>query len=203
MNKQEFFEELTLRLDSLPKSEIQKSIAYYEEIIDDRIEDGMTEDNAIKALGHVDDIAQNIMYDLSIPQLMKAKVNVSKKNASNKRLWLTLAILGSPFWLPVLLAFALTVFSLYLTVWSVIVSLYSVIIALGISCLSGIIVGIAFLFVKSVPVGLCYIGAGICCGALTLFIVKAVNLSTKKLVKFSAHIIRKVKSLFITKKGSL
>ena len=44
MNKKEFINELESRLTNLPKKEIDDYIDFYSEAIDDRIEDGKTED---------------------------------------------------------------------------------------------------------------------------------------------------------------
>lgn len=203
MNKLEFLNKLSANLASLPKYEIDKSVSYYEEIIDDRIEDGMAEEDAVAALGDIDSIAENIKYDMSITTLMKAKVSESKNRASNKGVWLTLVILGFPLWFPLLAAFASVFLALYISVWAIIFSLYAVVLSLGVSCAATLIVGFAFFFVRSVPAGLCALGAALLCGALTLFMIKPVYLITKGLIKFTAYIIRKIKSVFIAKRGAL
>ena len=41
MNKSEFLNSLEEKLKELPKDEIRKTIDYYDEMIDDRIEDGI------------------------------------------------------------------------------------------------------------------------------------------------------------------
>ena len=43
MNKAQFMKQLEQNLAQLPWEEIRKRIDYYEEMIDDRMEDGMTE----------------------------------------------------------------------------------------------------------------------------------------------------------------
>ena len=43
--------QLAAQLHSLPQSEIQKSLDYYEELIDDNVEDGRSEEEAVAALG--------------------------------------------------------------------------------------------------------------------------------------------------------
>lgn len=203
MNKRDFLNKLSANLASLPKYEIDKSISYYEEIINDRIEDGMSEEDAVAALGDIDSIAENIKYDMSITTLMKAKVSESKNRASNKGVWLTLVILGFPLWFPLLAAFASVFLALYISVWAVIVSLYAVVLSLGVSCVASLVAGLAFCFVKTVSLGLCVFGAALLCGALTLFMIKPVYMITKGLIKFTAYIIRKIKSLFIAKKGAV
>ena len=69
MNKSEFLNSLEEKLKELPKDEIRKTIDYYDEMIDDRIEDGMTEEEAVKSIGNSGDIALSILLDheASIP----------------------------------------------------------------------------------------------------------------------------------------
>ena len=55
MTKQEFIDEIKSRLNGLPEEEIQKSLDYYSEMIDDRIDDGMEEEEAVGEIGSVDD----------------------------------------------------------------------------------------------------------------------------------------------------
>ena len=43
MTKQEFLRELWNRLTELPQEDVEKSLDYYSEMIDDRVEDGLTE----------------------------------------------------------------------------------------------------------------------------------------------------------------
>ena len=44
MNKQEFITSLYNRLSGLPQNDIENSIEFYSEMIDDRIEEGLTEE---------------------------------------------------------------------------------------------------------------------------------------------------------------
>lgn len=201
MNKQEFLNNLAGRLASLPKNEVDKFVAYYNEMIDDRVEDGMTENDAVDALGDIRIVAESIMYDMSIPALMKAKVSESKERASNKIVWLTLAIAGSPVWFPLLIAFAAVIFALYISVWSIIVSLYAAVASFGIACIAGIVGGLVRIFISSMPLGLCIIGAAVFCGGLCLFLYWPVLYITKQLIKFSTDSTRKIKSLIISRKG--
>ena len=58
MNKTEFLDALRHALGKLPSYEVEQSIAFYAEMIDDRIEDGMSEQEAVAALGSVHAIAE-------------------------------------------------------------------------------------------------------------------------------------------------
>ena len=60
MNKQAFIDTLTARTAGLPESERARLVAYFTEIIDDSIEDGVPEDEAVAALGSPDELLREL-----------------------------------------------------------------------------------------------------------------------------------------------
>ena len=63
MKREEFIEALKLALKDLPDQEIQSSLAYFNEMIDDRIDEGMTEEEAIADMGRVDESATKLLAE--------------------------------------------------------------------------------------------------------------------------------------------
>ena len=51
MNKQEFLTDLAAKLSDLPADEIEERVTFYSEMIDDRMEEGLTEEEAVAAIG--------------------------------------------------------------------------------------------------------------------------------------------------------
>ena len=47
MNKQEYLSAIRVRIPKMPTEDMERFIAYYSEMIDDRMEDGMTEEEAV------------------------------------------------------------------------------------------------------------------------------------------------------------
>ena len=47
MNKQQFTDRLKRKLSDLPASEINDRVAFYSEMIDDKIEEGFSEEDAV------------------------------------------------------------------------------------------------------------------------------------------------------------
>ena len=68
MTKSEFIDELCRRLRLMPADEAQKTVIFYSESIDDRIEDGMTEEEAVAAVGSIDDIVREVMGSTPPPR---------------------------------------------------------------------------------------------------------------------------------------
>ena len=58
MDKTTFLSKLEKRLKSLPEEDMQKTLEYYREMIDDRVEDGLSEEEAIADIGPIEEIAE-------------------------------------------------------------------------------------------------------------------------------------------------
>ena len=57
MTKQLFLNELAAALHSLPREERYRTLGYYDELIDDRMEDGQSEEEAVSGLGEPEQVA--------------------------------------------------------------------------------------------------------------------------------------------------
>ena len=61
MNKEQFLAALRARLTGLPIPELEQTLQYYREMVDDRIEEGMTEAAAVADVGDPDELAAAIL----------------------------------------------------------------------------------------------------------------------------------------------
>ena len=114
MNKSQFLELLTQKLDGLPRHDIDNSIGFYAEMIDDRVEDGMSEEEAVTALGNIDDIVREVMLESPLSSLVKAKITPKNR----LQVWeIVLLVLGFPVWFSLLVAFVAVIFSVYIAIW--------------------------------------------------------------------------------------
>lgn len=199
MNKNVFFRILSSKLKDYPQSEIDKSIAYYDEIISDEMEDGMAEEDAIRALGSIDDIATDIMLDMPLPALVRSKINKSKGKTFHKGLWLALVILGAPLWIPLLAAAGCVVLAIYITIWSGILALYAFELSFAILAIAGFAGGLILSFTSSIATGLCLIGIALVSAALALFCFKPLIFISKKLIDLTVIFGRWIKSALIGK----
>ena len=57
MRKNEFINEIRGALRGYPHNEVENSIEFYSEIIEDRMENGMSEEEAVASLGDLDRIS--------------------------------------------------------------------------------------------------------------------------------------------------
>lgn len=170
MNKEQFLIELTSALAGLPEEDIEKSLEYYSEMIDDRTEDGLSEQEAVAALGTIGEIRAQIIKDTPLPKIIKEKV---KPKRSFRGWEIAVIIIGFPLWFPLLISAAAVVFSVYVTLWSVIVAFFAVDVAFFASALAGILASLPVFITGNAAAGLLLIGAGLFCagfGILWLFL---------------------------------
>ena len=122
MNKYEFLEKLQEKLRDLPERDVGERINFYCEMIDDRMEEGLSEEEAIAAVGTVEEVAYQITEEIYLAAQPKPK-----KARRKLRAWeIVLLILGSPLWLSLLIAGFAVMFSLYAVLWSVNLVLWTV-----------------------------------------------------------------------------
>ena len=81
MTKQEFTKKLREKLRALPEQAVDERIDFYSEIIDDRVEDGLSEDDAVSGIGDVDAIADHIISDFSASKPTKEVKKQKRLNA--------------------------------------------------------------------------------------------------------------------------
>ena len=123
MTRNEFLSALSEKLYGVPEKDKTASLDYYGEMINDRMEDGMTEEEAVAALGTAEEIAEQILRELSLPKLVRARV----KSRRRLRTWeIVLLSVGAPIWAPLLLAAAVVILALYVVLWSLVVTLAAV-----------------------------------------------------------------------------
>ena len=172
MHKQAFLEQLRKSLSGLPQSEIEERLTFYSEMIDDRMEEGASEEDAVAACGVVGGIA--VPFPVSaVP---------TPKNAVHRRLraWeIVLLTLGAPIWLSLGIAALAVVFSLYVSLWAVIVSLWAVFVSLA-ACAVGCTATCAvFCAGGNVPSGVAVLAAGLVCAGLAVFAFYGCAAATK------------------------
>ena len=123
MNKQEFLAQLRKGLTGLPKDDIEERLTFYGEMIEDRIEEGLSEEEAISEIGSVGEIAAQTIADTPLAKIAKERI----RTKGRLKAWeIVLLVLGSPIWLSLGIAAAAVILALYVSLWSVIVSLWAV-----------------------------------------------------------------------------
>ena len=182
MTKKEFLEKLGELLIEADEDNRENSIAYYDEMIEDFKEDGLTEEEAIKRIGSPDVIARSILGQDSVVY--------KEVNGKLKILIIILLILGLPLWGSLLLVVAALIFGVliiilcgYIVIWCI--PLISGTISLG-SLTVGVIsmIGSFILMGQNLELGILQLGFGV--SLMGLFIVLAIL--TFKISKYFVNV---------------
>ena len=168
-------------------------------MIDDRIDEGALEEEAISAIGSVDAIVAQILSDIPLLTIVKHKVKPKRKILA----WeIALIALGSPIWLSLLISAVAVIISLYATLWTLIVSLWAVWASFIACSLGGIFAGIVFGFTSNAVSGFFMIGAGIILAGLTIFLFFGCKSATRGAVILTKKMALGIKKIFTKKEAA-
>lgn len=205
MNKQQFLDAIQDKIGVLPPQDRERSLDFYSEIIDDRMEDGLTEEQAVEAVGSVEEVSAQI---LSEAQLSKAEpVNIPRK----LRGWeIVLLVLGAPLWIPLLAAAAMLVLSVilvlltaYAVLWTGVLVLYTGNLCLAVGTIAGIAGGVFFLTSGRIGPALLAFGMALAFAGLTVLAFFVCNLAAKGVFLLGKYAFRGMKALIIRKGAKL
>lgn len=199
MNKIEFILALSEKLDGLPLQEWDDRRNFYLEAIDDRMEEGLSEEEAVAALGSIDTIAAEILADIPFTHLLAKRIAPGRRLA----VWeIVLLALGSPIWISLLAAALATICAAYVSLWSCVVSLWASDVALIGASLGSLVSGAALTVTGDVERGLFLMGAAAVIAGLSIFLFLACKEATKAIVRLTKKMALFIKKLFIRKENS-
>ena len=197
MDKFEFITELRAKLWALPEEDEQRSVDYYSEMIDDRMEDGLAEEEAVAAIGDLDEIVQQILSETPhFPAAVK-KEEEQKKQKRKVTWWETLLlVLGFPVWGSLLIVVAVVVFTLWSSLWSVVIALYATAFALAVSAIGLLIAAFSLLWIHRFGKGAVLVGGAFVCAGLAILFFLLSNLAAKGLVALTKLIWNGITGIF-------
>lgn len=196
MTRDEFLGRLGELLACLPAEQIEETKAFYAEAIADRMEDGMSEEEAVAAMGTPGEVAEATLDDL--PAVPRAIARTRRR--STALLWV-LTVVGSPVWVPLLIAFVAVALSVYVCIWVLALCVWLVAAALGgmgvvelLFAAGGVAIGHVPYVLASAGVGLGLIGVALLAGA-------GAWAASKQIARLSALWARKAASPFWKGRG--
>ncbi len=199
MNKNEFLTKLRQRIYDLPEIDINQWCDYYSEMIDDRVEDGLSEQEAINDLGGVEAVASQILKEIPMPQLIMARF---KPRHELKAWQIVLIILGAPLWIPLIATVVAVVLTIYAALWSVLISLYAAaisIIGTAVACFA--CTGVYFYLGK--PIGaLVFLSAALILAGLSILSIIGCNIVLKYFIILSKKLWLVLKGCFVKKEAA-
>ena len=196
MSKQEFLVRLRKGLVGLPQDDIEERVAFYSEMIDDRMEEGLSEEDAVCAIGDMDELISQIIADIPITKLVKEKITPKKKLQA----WvILLLVLGSPIWFSLGIAAFAVGLSVYAVLWSVIISLWAVFASFVACAAGGALACIAFIAGGNSASAVAVLATGIVCTGLSIFMFYGCKAATNGTVILTKKIAIGIKNCFIKK----
>ena len=199
MTKQEFLCELKKTLSGLPKQDVEERLNFYSEMIDDRTEEGQTEEEAISDIGSVDEISAQIIADIPFTKIATERVKPKKQ----LKMWeIVLLVLGSPIWLSLAIAAFAVILSLYMVLWSLIVSVWAIFVSLTACAIGGVIAGILLAIGGDGLTAIAIVGVSFVCAGLAIFLFFGCKATTKGIIHLTQKIALGIKKCFIKKENA-
>ena len=194
MTKKEFLSTLQDKLSNLPRKDTAERISFYEEMINDRMEEGLSEEEAIADIGTVDEIYDQFVAELPLIKIITNKLTPKKRLSGGK-----IAIIASTsiVWFPLLISFFAIMLSLYAVLCSVAISVWAVFISLAASAPAGIVCGIAGIFGGNICQGLMFIGLGLILAGIAIFAFYGSLYMTKGSIALTKKTVIGIKNLIV------
>ena len=196
MDKQAFLTALRSGLSGLPQDEIEERLTFYGEMIDDRMEEGLCEEEAVAAIGEVIEIVRQAVADTPLAKIAKERIRPKRR----LKTWeIVLLALGSPIWLSLAIAAAAVLFAVIVSLWSVILSLWAVFASLAVSAVAAVPTGAFFAVGGHGAAGLAMLSAGLVCAGLTILLFFGCMGAMKGILRLTKKITLWTKDRFIKK----
>lgn len=197
MTKAEYLSRLESLLSCLPEGQRAESLAFYEEMILDRMEEGLGEEEAVSTLDAPGVVAEAILDDLpAVPRV------VAKTRRKSRVLLWVLVILGFPVWGALLAALAITMLSFYATVWIFVAVVWGLAVLLVLGCPLFLLLAVCGLIVGNAPYTLVEFGAALVALGLGLLLVRLAFELTRGVALLSAAVVRRAVSPFVKRRDS-
>ena len=199
MNKEAFLAALSRGLSPhLAPSDVKNSLDYYEELIADRMEEGVSEEAAVAAVGDPEAAVGQILAEVPMTRLVKHRFTPKHPTA----LFWVLLIAGCPVWLSLGAAALAVLVSVYAVLVTLLVCYYAILLA----CLGGtvlaVICGIYQLAGGSWPMAAFYFGCGLILLGVGLLMIPGVKPVTAGLWRLAAGIPKWIRALLLRKEDA-
>ena len=192
MNKREFLRSLSASLRGMPRGERAQSLEYYGEMIQDRMEEGLSEEEAVACLGSADEIARQILEG----------GGAQGKQGRRAPVWMiALIVLGSPVWLTLLFAFLAVVLAAYIVAWSLIAALYAVLLGMAVCGPFGALGLVAEIVKGNFALAVLLLGGGCALLGLALLALPWLNRATVAVARASAWCAQGILRIFERRKA--
>ncbi len=203
MKKYEFLAKLQDRLEGLPPADLRRTLDYYAEMIDDRIEEGLSEEEAVAAIGTPAEIAAQILGDTPFSEASAStKEDTSAKPRKKRPTWeIVLLIAGAPVWVPLLAAAVSIAAAAVAVVLSGYAAIWAAELSIGAAAVTCVLTAPLFAYTSTLWSGLALLGAGLFLVGVSIFLFYGCLHATRGLCRFIKTIYRFIRSRLTRKEA--
>ena len=201
MTKLDFVSALNDRLSGLPQTEIDGRLEFYLEMIEDYIEEGLSEEEAVARIGTVDEIVDRIIADVPLVELAKKKIKPKRRMRAGE---IVLLAVGSPLWITLGAAALAVILTIYAVLWALVAVAWAVFATFTACVPAGIALGVLYIISGDFAVALSAIGVGVLFAGLAIFAFFGCIAATKGCAVLTKKIVLGIKKCFVgreTKNG--
>lgn len=198
MTKEAFIEQLKAGLSGLPEEDIEDRAAFYGEMILDRMDEGLSEEEAVSELGGVAAVTGQIIAETPLKTIVRERVKRKRRLTAFE---IVLLIVGSPLWLTMLIVLSALVLTVYIVIWVIVAVLWAAELSLALGGLACIAAAALYLVRGQGPLGLLALGAGLGLGGTAVLFFFACLGATKGMAKLTRLIALGIKKMFIRKEN--
>lgn len=196
MNRNEYLNAISAKLKGLSEEDLKKALAFYKEALDDRIEEGMTEEEAIADIGTPEDIAAQIAAEIPLSKLIKAKAKTSR----SPKVWeIVLLVIFFPIWAPILLSLFILVFSVYISLWFAVLAFVISAVAIILTGAAGLLASVILIPHVTVFNVIAFLGVSFLLLGIGCFLLIPTAFAFLGMVKLGGVLIRAIKRMFVAK----
>ena len=197
MNKQEYLEAIRSRISAMPADDVNRFMDYYSEMIDDRVEDGLSEEEAVADMGSPDAAVEQILEDMPLTKLVKEKI----KPKHELKAWeVVLIVLGSPVWIPLLITALVLLLTLWIVAFALLISFYAVVLSFVAAGIGGLICAIPLFIANSPYTAVLMLGAALIGIGIAILFVVSVKPVTVGIFKVCKASVNGIKRIFVKEK---
>ncbi len=199
MTKQDFLARLRKGLSGLPQDDVEERLTFYGEMLEDRIEDGLSEEEALAEIGDVDEIVRQTIADIPLARIAKERIRPKRR----LKAWeIALLALGSPIWLSLGIAAIAVILAIYISLWAIIVALWAIFGAIAVCAAVSVPACVIFVARGRGVSGLAVLSAGIICAGLSILLFCGCRAATKGVFTLTKKITPGMKNCFIGKEAA-
>ena len=199
MTKSEFISKLRNGLAGFPEKELERYIEYYSEIIEDKIEEGTNEKQAVASVGKPDEVINKILVETPLAKLAKNKIRPKRKLSTGERV---LIIAGSPLWISLLAALFAVIISVLASLLAIFISLWATDLALAVSGIAGVIMTVFFFIQGNAASAFFILGCGLFAAGISVFTFFGLKALTVYTIKSCKKLMLKIKRGFVNKEAT-